>query len=220
MRYRARALRRELAFLLELRGLPWRVAAFHLRARRLAARIGDDFSLVSATRPRKLAAILRLARGQWSVVELGTATAWTAISLLLADPQRRVISYDPITRPARESYLALVGADVRARLTLIAAPGESGPQPGGPAADQPVGLLYIDSSHEREPTLRELAAWTAALRPGALVVFDDYDHPGYPGVREAVAQLGLAGHQAHGLFVHERGTGGQRAFRGAETPQR
>jgi hypothetical protein len=37
----------------------------------------------------------------------------------------------------------------------------------------------------------------------ARIVFDDYDHPDYPGIREAIDALGLTGH-AHGtVFVHE-----------------
>jgi hypothetical protein len=40
------------------------------------------------------------------------------------------------------------------------------------------------------------------LAPGAVVVFDDYLHPGYPGVREAVAELELAGEPRGTLFVH------------------
>jgi hypothetical protein len=46
-------------------------------------------------------------------------------------------------------------------------------------------------------------AWLPVLGAGALVIFDDYGHPDYPGVREAIDALRLAG-RAHGpLFVHE-----------------
>jgi hypothetical protein len=45
-------------------------------------------------------------------------------------------------------------------------------------------------------------AWQPHLRPGAPVLFDDYTNPDYPGVREAIEELGLEG-QRHGkLFVH------------------
>jgi hypothetical protein len=37
--------------------------------------------------------------------------------------------------------------------------------------------------------------------PGAVVVFHDYHHPDYPGVRQAVADLGLDGEQQAGLYV-------------------
>jgi hypothetical protein len=40
------------------------------------------------------------------------------------------------------------------------------------------------------------------LAPGAPIVFDDYGHPDYPGVAEAVAELGLTGELRGTLFVH------------------
>ncbi len=46
-----------------------------------------------------------------------------------------------------------------------------------------------------------MQAWHGALAPGALIVFDDYAHPDYPGVREAVADLGLRGEMAGTLYV-------------------
>ena len=54
-------------------------------------------------------------------------------------------------------------------------------------------MLFIDSSHEREPTVLEFTAWRPRLAPGAVVVFDDHGHPDWPGVAEAVGDLGLAG---------------------------
>jgi hypothetical protein len=62
-------------------------------------------------------------------------------------------------------------------------------------------MLFIDSVHEREPTLAEFAAWRPRLDPGALVVFHDYGHPRFPGVQEAVAELGLEGDVRGGMFV-------------------
>jgi cephalosporin hydroxylase len=62
--------------------------------------------------------------------------------------------------------------------------------------------LYIDSSHEREQTIAEVRAWQPHLRLGALVLFDDYTHPDYPGVSEAVEELGLEGERRGTLFVH------------------
>ncbi len=134
------------------------------------------------------------------MVELGTGTALTTISLALADPGRRVTSFDPIVRPERERYLRLVGPRARARIELVEAPGERGPRPG-----QRVDLLFVDSSHERERTVRELDAWRPALTPGAIVAVDDYDHPDFPGVREAVTQLDLPGEQQGTLFVSRAG---------------
>jgi predicted O-methyltransferase YrrM len=197
VRARLRKLRLELWFARQLVGLPPRVARFQWRAWRLAARRGDEFSRVSATRPRKLAALLEVSAARRRIVELGTATGWTAISLALADPERIVVTYDLADRPERELYLGLVAAAVRERVRFVCAAGGDGPKP-----EWPVELLYIDSSHAREETLRELASWTPALAAEAVVVLDDFGHPEYPGVREAVEELGLEGEARGGLFVH------------------
>jgi predicted O-methyltransferase YrrM len=175
--------------------LPPAVTWFHGRALRLALEREDVFSLRSAKSPRQLAVLLRLARRRRRVVELGTATGWTAAALALADRRRGVISYDPVVRAERERYLGLLGATTRARVVLLAARGEEA------ARTEPVDLLFIDSSHERAATLAEWHAWRPRLAPGALVVFDDYGHPEFPGVAEAIAELGLGGRAQAGMFV-------------------
>jgi predicted O-methyltransferase YrrM len=189
--------RAQLLLLLSLRALPWRVARFYLRARRHARRSGDRFSLDSAARPSELAELLELAGGRDLVVELGTGTAWSAIALALDDRSRRIVSYDPSVRPERIAYLRLAGDDARERIELRAEPDTRGPHVGDP----PAQLLFIDSEHQREPVLAAFAAWRDALAPGAIVVFHDYGHPAYPGVREAVRELGLQGSERGGVFV-------------------
>lgn len=197
---RARVIRREARFLAALRALPLKVAAFQWRARRLAVRSGDEFSWQSATRPPKLATLLSVAENRRSVVELGTATGWTSISLLLADPMRVLVSYDLVRRPELDQYLQLVSPSVRRRLQFVCAPGDQGPH-----GVRGVELLYIDSSHARAATVREVHAWKPVLADGAAIVFDDYTHGEYPGIREAVEDLGLEGHERDGLFVHHVG---------------
>ena len=174
------------------------MALFQWRAWRLAWNAEDGFSPLSRTQPRKLAVLLSAASGRRRIVELGTGTAWTAISLVLADPEREVLSYDPIQRPERERYLRLVSPETRRRLTFVSASGDEGPRDGAM-----VGLLYIDSSHHREDTIREIEAWRPALEEGSLVVFDDFGNSEYPGVEEAVRHLGLEGKERRGLFVHQ-----------------
>ena len=182
---------------LSLRALPRGVALFFWRARRYARRLDDQFSLASAARPAELAELLELARGCTAVVELGTGTAWSTIALALDDRARRIISYDPSVRPQREAYLDLAGQEVRARIDLRAESDSHGPHAGDP----PVQLLFIDSQHEYEPVLAAFRAWRDALAPSAVVVFHDYTHPDYPGVKEAVAELGLSGRESGGVFV-------------------
>jgi hypothetical protein len=196
-RHRVRMVRRDLWFLSALRHLPWRVAVFQWRAWRLAAELGDEFGRVSATRPSKLAILLKLAGSAQHVVELGTAQGWTAISLALGHPEREVISYDPFERPEPQRYLALVPEQVRRRVKLVHERGDSGPR-----TDRPVDLLYVDATHERADTVRELEAWLPVLRRDAWVVLDDYAHPEFPGVSEAVNDLRLDGEERGGLFIH------------------
>jgi predicted O-methyltransferase YrrM len=186
--------------------LPPRVAWFHWRARRLAWQTSDQFSLTSVTRPADLKVLLGVARGSRRVVELGTATGWTAISLALSDPAREVVSYDVAEREEPRRYLALVSPSVRDRIEFVIAAGSTGPRD-----ERPVDLLYVDSSHEREETIAEVRAWRRALRPGATIVFDDFRHPNFPGVREAITELALDGEQRGTLFIHRIGLAGRSA---------
>jgi predicted O-methyltransferase YrrM len=188
---------RQLArLLLATRALPARAALFQARAMLRAARLGDDWALQSSTRPADVAELLRLARGRRRAVELGTATGWTAGALLLADPRRRLTSYDPVVREHREAYLALLPRGARERLELVLAPGHE-------ARGEGIELLFVDSSHDRDATVAEFRAWRPRLAPGALVVLHDYGNPAYPGVAEAVADLELDGRPHAGLYVWE-----------------
>jgi predicted O-methyltransferase YrrM len=167
-----------------------------MRAVARALRVGDRRTLLVATRPRELAALLRVARGRRQVVEHGTATGWTAIALALADPDRRVATYDPVEVPHRQSYLALVPPSVRQRIELVARPAQE------PLADHAgTELLFLDGTHQRDELVRDFGLWQPLLAPGAVVALHDYDDPSWPGVTEAVHDLGLQG-EGHGhLFV-------------------
>jgi predicted O-methyltransferase YrrM len=188
---------RQLArLLLATRALPRRAALFQARAMLRAQRLGDDWALRSSTRPADVAELLRLARGRRRAVELGTATGWTSGALLLAEPQRRLMSFDPVVREHREAYLGLLPRSARERLELVAAPGHE-------ARGEGIELLFVDSSHDRDATVAEIEAWRPRLAPGALVVLHDYGNPAYPGVAEAVAQLGLSGREHGGLWLWE-----------------
>lgn len=180
-----------------LRELPPAVRSFHVRARRRARELGDEFSLVSASPPHDVARILRLARGARRVVEIGTGTAWTTIALALDDDERRVVSYDPIAVEHRPSYLELVPGQVRERIELVEGFGE----PGARARSERVDFLFIDSSHDRAETVATFRAWEPHLAPGAVCAFHDYEHPEYPGVAEAIAELGLDGRAEGELYV-------------------
>jgi hypothetical protein len=184
-----------------LRRLPPNVAAFYLRAVWTAWRSGDGYSFAVSTRPQDVSTLLRLAQGHDAVIELGTATGWTAVAFAIADPRRRVRSYDPEVRPERERYLALAGA-ARARIELLQQRAEQAvPDPAS------AGLVFIDCAHDRETTRDAFRAFEPAVRPGGAVAFHDYGHPRFRGVFEAVEELGLRGEISGGMFVWRKPRG-------------
>jgi predicted O-methyltransferase YrrM len=180
----------------QLVALPPEVAVFFARARRTAARRGDDWSLASATGPRSLAHVLREARGQRSFVEIGTGTGWAAIAAALAEPNRRVVTFDPIVRPEREWYLALAPESARRRIELVQGIGEK-----GPAAGERAGFVFVDGSHERDRTIATFESWRDALAPGGAIAFHDWQNEAWPGVTEAIKALGLHGEVCGDVFV-------------------
>lgn len=185
----------------QVRGLPPRVARFQLRALRLARRLGDDFAWQSATRPADVKELIRLAAGRRRVAELGTATGWTAASLVLAEPLRTVVTFDPVVQANRDAYLALLDDTDRERIQMLELPGAEGPA----YLEHKPELLFIDSTHERAGTVAEIKAWLPHLARDALIVLHDYGNPAFPGVAEAVADLGLEGEVRGGCFVTRAG---------------
>jgi hypothetical protein len=73
-----------------------------------------------------------------------------------------------------------------------------------------VELLYLDGPHRDEPNQAIFRAWEPRLAPGAVVAFHDWGNPRYPGVREAMAALGLEGIAVGQLYVW-RGTNSRAA---------
>jgi predicted O-methyltransferase YrrM len=201
--------------LLRLSRLPLPVAIFQARAVVRAARSGDAFALQAASRPSDVRTLLRLATGRRTIVELGTATGWTATSFALADPARNVTSYDPVVQPGREVYAALAPPKARARITFVREIGEAGAATwDGP----PVDLLFIDSTHTREDTVAEFHAWRPNLAEGALVVFHDYGNPEFPGVAEAVEEIGLPGEVVGASYAGQAGPKSSQPDTASEKP--
>ena len=139
--------------------------------------------------------LLALARGARSVAEIGTGTGWGAISLALDEPGRRVVSYDPIVRPERERYVEIAG--VRDRVEFRDEPGEAGPREG----EGPFDFVFVDGSHERERTIRTFEVWRDRLAPDGVIAFHDYGNRAYPGVTEAIDEMGIEGEVVGDVFV-------------------
>ena len=182
---------------LALPRLPRAAIRFYVEALRHGRRSGDTVSLAIAARPRELAELVRAARGARTVGEVGTGTGWAAIVLALADPSRRVHTFDVAAHPQRERYLALVAPHVRARIDLATRDGREGPPPELPVLD----FLFIDSSHELEETVTTFRLWSERLRAGGTAAFHDYGNERYPGVAQAVAQPGLEGEERAGMYL-------------------
>ncbi|MEP6978126.1 MAG: class I SAM-dependent methyltransferase [Thermoleophilia bacterium] len=177
--------------------LPPRVLLFRLRAIALSRRTGDPSRRWPLSIWR-LSRLLALARGREQIVELGTATGWTAYSLALANRRARVKTYDLTVWPGRDRYRPLVPASALERVELVLRRGEDGPE-------EPMScdLLLIDANHWH-PAVREMfEAWYGSVVPGGLVVFDDVA-PEFPDVARTIADLGLSGERLGRLFVHEK----------------
>lgn len=50
---------------------------------------------------------------------------------------------------------------------------------------EPIDYLYIDADHSYEAVLADLLAWVPHMKPGALLLGDDYGNPAFPGVKQA-----------------------------------
>src|SRR6478735_787624 len=55
--------------------------------------------------------------------------------------------------------------------------------------NRPVGLLFVDDDHSYEGARNAILAWAPHLAPGATIAVDDYGHPDWPGVAQAVDAL-------------------------------
>jgi predicted O-methyltransferase YrrM len=86
---------------------------------------------------------------------------------------------------ARNILDAGVGANVR----LI-------PATTGEAAQwwtAPIEYLYVDAAHSYEAVRADLRAWAPKMRPGGLLLGDDYGNRAFPGVKAAWDEFEQAG---------------------------
>jgi hypothetical protein len=101
----------------------------------------------------------------------------------------------------RDAYLALLDDADRERIQMLTMPGVEGPG----YLEHRAEFLFIDSTHERAGTVAEVRAWQPHLARDALIVLHDHGNPAFPGVAEAVAELGLEGDVRGGCFVTRNG---------------
>lgn len=67
-----------------------------------------------------------------------------------------------------------------------------------------VGLLFVDGDHTKEGAKRDIVSWAPHLAPGARIAVDDYGHPDWPGVGEAVDELVAEGFLDPIEIFHDR----------------
>lgn len=187
--------------LVYLTRFPPRVGLFYVRCLGLAVLTRDRWTLQAVTRPRELSRLLELAGAARIVVEDGTASAWTAAALALAEPARTVITLDPEVRAQRDRYLGLLDPGTRSRIRLLQARTEEGPAALRASKPPVVDVLFLDGDHGREGAIAAFAAWRPVLADDAVVAFHDYGDPAWPGVTEAVKELGLSGEVRGTLFA-------------------
>lgn len=72
------------------------------------------------------------------------------------------------------------------------------------AGGKPVGLLYVDGDHTKEGARRDIEAWAPHLAEGAVIAVDDYGHPDWPGVGQAVDELVAEGFLDPIELYHDR----------------
>jgi predicted O-methyltransferase YrrM len=55
--------------------------------------------------------------------------------------------------------------------------------------DWPVDMVFIDGDHRLDTVVRDIKKAYELLRPGGLICGHDYNHPMWPGVKQAVDEL-------------------------------
>lgn len=50
---------------------------------------------------------------------------------------------------------------------------------------EPLDYLYVDADHSYEAVQADLAAWVPHMKPGGLILGDDYGNSSFPGVKSA-----------------------------------
>jgi predicted O-methyltransferase YrrM len=50
---------------------------------------------------------------------------------------------------------------------------------------EPIDWLYVDAAHDYDSVRADLVAWVPKVRPGGMILGDDYGHRLFPGVQQA-----------------------------------
>lgn len=111
---------------------------------------------------------------------------------------------DANTRAIAEHNVASIGYGDRIRLLHGFSADVADGWGGFSLDDRDVGLLFVDGDHTKEGARRDIEAWAPHLAPGAVIAVDDYGHPDWPGVAQAVDELVDEGILAPIELFHDR----------------
>lgn len=67
-----------------------------------------------------------------------------------------------------------------------------------------IGLLFVDADHSYGGARGDVASWTPHLADDAVIAFDDYGHPDWPGVKQAVDDMVAEGVLEPVQIFHDR----------------
>lgn len=70
--------------------------------------------------------------------------------------------------------------------------------------NKPIGLLFVDDDHSYEGARAAIESWAPHLAPDARIAVDDYGHPDWPGVKQAVDKLVEEGFLTDVAVFHDR----------------
>ena len=115
---------------------------------------------------------------------------------------------DPSTRETAHSNVRNLGYGGRVTLVQGFAHKVAKTWPGSEEFQiepgKPLGLLFVDDDHSAEGVHAAFEAWVPHLADGAVIAFDDYGHPDWPGVKQAVDELVDKGQVEPVEIYHDR----------------
>lgn len=104
-----------------------------------------------------------------------------------AEGKRDIITDIPVTERVFARNMARAGVPPEDYLLIKRLSTE--PEAQAQAAEFPFNLLIIDGDHSYEGAQADFEGYLPLLAPGGLVIFDDYDAPEWPGVRQYVDEV-------------------------------
>ena len=116
------------------------------------------------------------------IVEIGTAQGGSAYLFSTnKNAGTAIFSYD--IAPSKEAFANLEGCDIK----IIPQASVVGAQNWKSTCGKPIDVLFIDGSHTFLNVCQDYLSWTPHARPGATILFHDYD----PVERGGVVHLGV-----------------------------